>query len=1333
MSSKIINRLNQYWDYNHATKKLLFTFPNNLRNNNWAEEFGDFYGVIENNVIYEVLIDISLIKWVDPIPLMSILVLFAQKLHIPKERFIINLPKEFDDELIHYENSRFVIMKFLLKEGFLSLFDEIGVFLCKNKKIDLVKIKNTINKMAIELNYFDCHLMDVKVIDTDKIHEKGEDGAFYSKLEEIMKEISVNLYSKKIPFMYCDNILYKIRLFFSETINNVYQYAYPDTNKKNVAIYCRYRYGLQNNSIESYKIRLKKLLIDEVNNSSLLYRECKSMVYDLREGCIELFVVDVGVGIAESFGVRVSNFQHPTRKAYQDILNTSMYRKNSRSTKKTLNGGLYVIGQHIEERRDFVLFKDREEWLGGILPDRRQNNFYDSINAISSHTPGCIVQATFSWHPINSKIENWDTFENNNIEDRFWSIYKKGEYNINILDEYSIIDERFDYEFNIISKKTYIRQCIRKDKNTIIYLPHRGMTKHLMAFVIIPTILEESKPGSTLIIADIPDDERLTYYAAINEVYYSKSVQDLLKNINKIVLVSASLSTCVFVLENNKYFKKRSSLDFMTSAGDVSMFKTLELLMIYDSYKIWDSVNNSNVGELFINSQILWAKNIVIENYLDFNRLCSVPNFIKIFLISLRRVIGFCNLENVKFKSLDVLAENLVARLSDIYPTKNTNNVILHIGSVYVHGLTQSECLQSYDDRVVHCFQHPYSKSEPIIKLFVWPQQKWIQKRFAKTSINYKRIGRTSAIAIDGWQYYSVPRYKLNGESFYYMPPRKTYILWQNPQLGLRLGHFKYCNSYDLIKINIKAFVEKSFLEKSSLSRYLIANFYYALDGNNLELITDPDFRKIDDNIDDLKKFYNENNIIVYPNHPTNNIIIEKISSIISPRLMEKVIPLNYVRTNNSQTNILFSPLNFDKIKSYINEKKMGVIFFDDAVVSGRTRKEIKHLLLSFCAKEVKTLAIIDRQRLPYSVPNQNTQKYYCRLDIPRLGAGGENIMMAALNKAKNSTALINSAKNRISVWCNRWYAYDSFDNFNANVLNPISINPLSMKFSTYKKIDKYEQIGGDDNKILITNSIGLIAYCLELFCMTGRDDIVLKYTERIQDKRVQIEIICTHILLYGQQLSLSLKYDLLRQLLVASNYNEYDTYSSLAAIVFLTQDNDLITRLSNTPEYINTCNFDIQIAFAINFLGQNQTSISDSYNNIISYNKLQNNQGLINIKDFHRQIYEKRQSHISPLYAIINGNKPIDVRINALKTSLEKLAWHCEQLFPSYGVDGLSDPIQGIHKCESLITEYFIGSQEKEILNQIETVVSLEILPPLNVIHDQLFFNLKFGKKNNY
>lgn len=1351
----------EHWEYNNEKHSLTVKLPNHFRNKIWAEQFGGLYQIIQNENVEELIILGKYLLWVDPIPLMSLIVLIEQSLHLPPNKIKIVLPTPVNTfEVDSKEEQNNIVLKFLNEEGFLDEIHRISIVNNCHTDEQFNALKNEINNLTVTLNYYNCHVLNARFYDADSIIK---DEIFYYHINKVIEEIRVNILNKSIPSRHKKYILYRIRQFFSETIKNVHQHAYPGLSKKHFSIYARFRYGMKNDSIDEYKSKLNVLLKNEAQNSSRRASDYRNCILNLRDGCIELFIVDTGIGISKSMGAKNKQFKDDPKIAYDKIIFNRPDRKESFLKNHTKNGGLYVIGQHISATNDFVLFKDNDYWLGCIMPDSKSSGFYERISA-PAHVPGCIFQSSFSWHSEGYTNEKWSPIENKDMVDNLFSKYKLKNGNADILNGLSIIDERnklfTDIKKEIDKEKNEKKGMdINWGRKPVIYLPPKGMTKHLLAFINFPRITEQLTEPNIVIIADIPDEERIIYYEAFNQASYCNTQTTRhLDRVKYVILVSRALSICVFKVNDitgtltNKRFttihEKEMEYDFIfKNIEGMNISILLEALLNHDSLLIWSKIEKDKLKSLFINAfskeeyekdeklnKIYWSENEYLSEYMDFNQIASFAVFSKLFFIGINRILGLLGSNKINFIAMDDLVKNLVCDLnSNYYDTEG--DMKIYIGSVFVKGTTLNYSIKNLNsEKYIHCFHNPslISDTDPqdnIIKLFFWPKKEFINKHFEKIQTDYSRIGHTPALAEGGWQCFRVPRYneKDNNKSFYYLSPKESYLIWQNPQLGLRLGHFRYGKHVDLIDINIKAFVEKAFLEKSDLALFLVLNFYYALGGTNEEKqILDKEFRKHDE-FSYLKDEYKDIALIVYPNHRSNSIIYEKISEVLHPDLTENIIPLNYIRNDNYVTNHIFSPLIFDTIEKRLSGEKKQVLFFDDVVMSGRTRKEAKHLLFSLGANEIKTLAIFDRQRLPFTIPNPSTNKFYARLDIPRLGNNSSKITIA-LDKAMQFTRLIDSAKTRIIEWSSRWAISDSLNESNSTVIYPISINPLSKRFSTYKENGEYKQIGGNENRILLTNSVGLSIYCIELFCATGRNDLVLKYCKEIDNKNVKIELICSNLLLCGGEFKGYIVSELVRELLLATNYPNTDSYSSLAAITILSLNSVLVKELATTDWVVDNCNKDIQIAFAIMTYDENAV-FTDSYNNYLMNTKKLNNQGLINLSDFHRQLYEKRKTHISPIYAIRNKQRPETVRIQALNIALDKLVLHCKYFLLDMA-DLAATLKQNALECKKFVNLYFkeneYQKEKKKYLPEIESIVMNRIIPDIEKIHSKLFIGTK-------
>ena len=1327
--------------YSYTNNELIISFPELFRNKVWAERFGAIYSFIENesqkSSLSKIVLDFQYCKWIDPVPLLSILVFISQKLNLPKNNIAFRIPN------IDGDVDSKIVCKFLYEEGFIDAFESIGI-------IDNCSpnIREVITHTIVKLNYFDCHLLTAKIFDTVKIHESTDD--YYNKIITLISEIEVNLRSKRIPLNKFYDIIYRIRIFLSETINNVYNHAYPDNiDRKNIGIYIRYRYGQQNTSIEkNEKNKLKELSSKELANSTRLLVGLKEII-ELREGCIEVFVVDVGIGIAKSLGIRDStgtNF--PAREAFVDLFNTEQRKKISTEKNRTKISGLALIGKLLAQERDFILNKDYEEWLGSILPDIKSNSYYDAISSEENkHTPGCIWQATLSWQLNAEELENWETLSNKSLN--LLKLYKNKQVSIPLLGQYTIIDERLVHHPNWKERKLFFEKTVKSQRlnKYTIYLPQFGVTKYLIGFVILPYLAELSLEDSCLVIADIPDEERLTYFAALNEVVYSPEYKKILSKIQKIVLISRSLSICFLTYHNGSYSINKNALNefIFDSLAVLSLHKILEVLITNDSIIVWKDVLNKKKTKTFLNSKIIWNddSNEIIDTYLDFNQLCELNTFVELFDINIRRVLGVYSFKNIQIKNLDILTSNIVKRIQKkIIRTNSDFDFIIFIGSIFVKGYTQEDGAYNIkeDYIVFHCFQHPSSSEESLFKLFYWPKKEWIDTNFKIATSNYQRIGRTHAIAQGGWMYYKIPRYYDNGKSFYQRNPKLTYLDWQDSKIGLRIGNFKYGSFSDLLKLDLKTIINSAFYYKDDLARFLVSHFYYALGGDEINLKDKDYLVDIEESRKELSRYYQSTSIIVYPNHFYTKFVIEKISEILSEELTSKIIPLNYVRHDHTKTNLLFSPLNFDIIKEYLKVANRSVLFFDDAIVSGRSRKEVKHLLKHLGANETKTLAIIDRQRLPYAIPNPETQRYYWRLDIPRLGTNDTNPINNVLKKAKDlQTHLIEEAYQRIDIWNVLWGECDTTDENTSHVLSPISINleKPKKKFGVFEVKDRethYEQIGGEENRINLYTSIGLLTYCLEIHCITGRDDLVIKYLKQDIPDSVRIELICSHLLLYGNELRPTLKIELLTHLLKATNYYKSDIHTAFAAIVLLNQSDNDIMHLSKQTEFVNNCNLDIHLAFAIHSLLRNKTMDNSSkFSNLLQKPLMDNRQRLLNWIDFHEQIFEKRKAHITPIHAVINQRKSLENRFIDFGRSLVQIKAHLNE-FPLNIFNELNAKEKLFDKIDSfkVKSDSLLNSKSDDNLavvdsvqKDIESSIELELLNPLINIHNTLFIKI--------
>jgi len=487
-----------------------------------------------------------------------------------------------------------------------------------------------------------------------------------------------------------------------------------------------------------------------------------------------------------------------------------------------------------------------------------------------------------------------------------------------------------------------------------------------------------------------------------------------------------------------------------------------------------------------------------------------------------------------------------------------------------------------------HFFRHPESTTNTA-HLLLWPRRNedwWLE--FGERD-RYARIGRTPVIARDGWKSFTMPRYQKDKEaivSVYQKGPNESYKEWQELSRPLmKLGHWKYGVHHDLLTLNLLlAFDSELDLVglpfKGGVARYVFFHFFSFLGVSDKDL--NEEGVKVRNKIkeeyppsskdEDVKdKAY-----IIYPSHPVTDHVIEKFLSLIAPisqnKLRTRMIGLWPVQRNRSVSALLLSGLVSERLNSISHERNARIMLFDDAVITGRTYEEIKELLRSKGYRDVRTLTLLDRQRLPSSsYLVRNKRDCYWRFDVPLLGNDGACPLCSAIEVARNFQTVIVSFqyKDRIKEWLDEWIPLSSITNWADGGVTgmPLQLRHPEKKFGIVESPDAngtYSQIGGEQNRIKITNSVGLVAYVSEFHAMTSRDDLPEKILNQEPELPLQarIHLLASQILLFNRELdkdaSFSLCYNLLYALYKSNNE---DKNTSLAGLTLLCVSIDSVRR----------------------------------------------------------------------------------------------------------------------------------------------------------------------------
>ncbi|MCL2041033.1 MAG: hypothetical protein FWG84_03205 [Bacteroidales bacterium] len=731
----------------------------------------------------------------------------------------------------------------------------------------------------------------------------------------------------------------------------------------------------------------------------------------------------------------------------------------------------------------------------------------------------------------------------------------------------------------------------------------------------------------------------------------------------------------------------------------LSLKHCVELIRTHDSLLYWRYIDNKNRSyEFFLSKDIVWyqdGRDIGLKGYLNFAKTLTDEFCKKIYELALERSLCLSNEAGCNYESIDLLTNKLAMQNNVLFHNAQKDNAQkILLGSVYVTGYTarasQAGNKENEDNAITIHFFHNQNVSvaemptNPIAQFLLWPREEWITKNLKSGNLKLsqcKRIGTSYVIAPYGWKYFPIPRYKLfdkENKCFLDIPPTKeqiqntvqyefksvyecspsdTYRYWQGRRgQVLNIGHIDYESSHDILNIDFPFVINESFMMGDKLSQFLLAEFLYALGTDARGLNTDNPViangvkQYLKNKTTNNKTTKNKSILIVYPFHYNSDYIVAKIKTYIKQEYHNKIIALFPVNRERANATYLISPLTIETLKDEINKNRkkdesIEVLLFDDAIIGGKTRKEIKHTLISLGVDSVKTLTLLERRRLPFSPSEPNNNRAFWRLDMPNLGGADTCPICNALQKLKEIRHNIASESilDRIQEIEKIWEA-----NNNKQLLTPIAIKDgiLEKKFGIYinDEGEKYSslQCGGDNNKIEIINSLGLSIYVSELHTMTSRDDIVLDFLkdteqgEPIIEDYVKIEMLATYLLLFKKELSNLTLEKIIKELFRLCKDKETNNYTSYVLIALLNVNAKRLNLLYNVCKKevdtdIEVKNQDmIILSFLLSLDNQSDFSKSKSLKKYRTKD-LKDIYGL-----FHSEIYNDNGiSHSVPLFLI--------------------------------------------------------------------------------------------------
>jgi hypothetical protein len=1442
--------------------RYIIVLPKELRNRVWSNSYGRIQKDLRENVgeCTEILINALYIEWVDPIPMLSLLLSIAENRYMKKVFFVVpEIEKMMEEQKRAFE--------FLEKGGFLSEMQRLGASMVMDSDLAIgrnIDFKDRTNEILNQIKqiegfvyYTDSTLLKAKVIDLSDSNYNSE-----SKVEnEIEKELKQIEYQVKQfhKGSQLNELMWKTGHFLNETINNIREHAYDYEDEKAskqevhkyASYYIRQRVGLSDNTLtKENRDNIEKSLNKEYSDLPKFDLEFSRSSTNF----LEVFVLDAGIGLTESLRNAIVNTnlverllkneeldpdfrdklfeyrEHPEKFTFREAwrVTIGLGERGSNGKKLTQFGGLYALARLLE--REFFMCRDERFWIGDIMPVEGNNKSY--LMACENKDPNYYVQglALMCRLSIQKPMDqNWISTDKNKPSDydvdttkiancfigaakEEKSIYEKYYHSTfsKLQNKPYIVDERFELSFMKEGEMNYLEHKEESEEkgnakiSYCMFLPsnHELKNKIYKKIVDIQSVLGDRNGSKTIIIADIPVCECGVYQLALENASFK---EDFTNQLERIVMISKRLSVRVlcrrgktFVFsptETKNYIEENHHKVF---SPHKSLFHAIEWLKSHDSMIVWRYiVRNNETGCFFVPQEVKWYKDELKDNtldgYLDFEQTLTDAFLKKIYHNALIRTLCLsCSSEcRCFYQGEDPMMSGLAKYMNTwAYNDSSDQNdsTKVSLGSVFVSGTSQNTEAKYNVNMFLHKDSKEFVVENSIMHLFAWPEKNLFSKPLQLN--NYCRVGSTYAIAPFGWRYFPIPRYKASStsenianklyfdegeierkniefKSIYVCPPPDTYKYWQGRNGGPFLGisHVDYETKHDILFIDFPFKVEESFLMGGDLASFLLGEIAaaFSLDEKDLDFHDgfDHGFR-FKNSVLKHKRIVSDKykerqcSFLVYPYHPNTEIIIDKIKEYIKKDII--IIPLVPINKERNGTSFQPSPLTIEMLRKLVDsygEKEVNALFFDDAIVDGKTQEEIKHIMYWLGVKHVMSVFILERRRMPYSTSDNSKTSVFWRLDIPRLGTKYSCPLCEALHSIRDfqNRIIYESAKKRVSEWIILWKSRTESTIEHIHTLSPqkIQLEQPRKRFGIYFEGNECKQCGGDENRIELHSSLGLTLYMGELLSVTSRDDKMLQYcTEKYNlDGLTILEMLCTNLLLYGKTINRKVREKIILQIFKNANrFDEPNNHTAFAALVLMTQDDEALKCLINTCEKMHRSNrfpnYDMQIL--LSYLGD----IEPKYD-VFNYAKQMRQNSMTPeelYKRFHKEVYnDSGEIHSTPLARIKKGtiNKPNELLRGV--NSLDDLKYVLSQIFPSDFV--VSDKNTKVEidtelVCDGNIIDYAkkMIEENKNRLNSI-TIEQFEqnryeysnqiqkLFNILSVIHKGLFLPINVKSEN--
>jgi len=742
----------------------------------WATSFGVVQDLLRVMKPSSISLDLTKLTWIDPLPALSLIMSIMEA---ETHQTHIKLPDL-------KQKAHRAAIAFLKLEGFFDLIPDPTFHLSNTN--NSFNWGDHMETLMESLMYPETRLIKAHIFNFDENYSE-------SQIVELSNHIMTQarpVIKNRIESSKSEEIFSKLGVLVSETLLNIHEHAYPinpnksTSNFKLAGIYIRFRFGLGNTKFtpEDYNNQ-KKLISAETKGSPKLSRFFIEQLFSF----IEVFIIDNGVGITETFSPTRNSHKKSFRNAWEQVVHLGDRGQNPKN-KKTQFGGLHLVYKSLGV--NYIWAMEKDEIIGHETPTQ-ERHFYEKLQLTDSekHIKGLSFIYRLKWEQESDFDKSWKLMDGYHEKKEDHPFLRETAMPQSIFDRYQasnlnrehflILDQRMDGMEKAIAKM-YTNN--RTSYNYAFFFPQKHLLKNEIFNHINTNFSSKAVTNRTLIICDIPIYHTHLFLLGIENANFS---DDFLDKFDTIILISEKLSHLQLKIDRkSKKFKRSEKV--LSQAWFKPQFKPesyiidiIGFLRAHDSFIFWLLLKSKAVDNetLFVKSNILWPshfKKHTLNGYLNFTQVLTDYQLRNLFVLQLNRAkCLFHNSKDLKgkFEAVDILTEQLVVEANsqlDYGISLKNNSIKILIGSVYVTGTIESESFQSsrinplitinfflHEKKIVEQNQHNQLIDQNIYHFLLWPKD-WVDNNFKTLEGSYSRLGRTHVIAPGGWKYFPIPR-----------------------------------------------------------------------------------------------------------------------------------------------------------------------------------------------------------------------------------------------------------------------------------------------------------------------------------------------------------------------------------------------------------------------------------------------------------------------------------------------------------------------------------------------------------------------------------------------